>query len=183
MTRNEIALQVFNSPLIKKEVKFHGGKNADELMQLLMLKVLETSDSKLSELVEANKVIEWFWVVMRNMAVNPRSEFNKIVSSCGDSFDNDFNITDETAVPNYLDYPEFPDFIEFCKKKQQSENNYIRLCADTIVTYFTLTDWRNNTFKQFSKDTGINHTSISVYFNEMKRQFKSSYESRVDFKQ
>lgn len=117
MTRDEIALQVFRSPLINKEVRFHGGKNADELMQLLMVKVLETSDAKLSELVKANKVIEWFWVVMRNEARNPRSEFSKIVSSCGDHSDNVFNVADETALPNYLDYPEFPDFIEFCKKK------------------------------------------------------------------
>lgn len=183
MTHDEIALQVFRSPLINKEVRFHGGKNADELMQLLMVKVLETSEDKLSELVKANKVIEWFWVVMRNEARNPRSDFSKIVRSCGDSLEDDFDFIDETATPNYLEYPEFPDFIEFCKKKQQSENSYIRLCADTIVTYYTLTDWRNNTFKQFSKDTGINHTSISVYFNEMKRQFKDSYESRVDIKQ
>lgn len=182
--RDEVALMIFNSTLIKSQAAYFGKQNAEDLIHETIIAMMGLPDQKLQQLKESDKVIEYAWLVLRNQDRNKYSDYSKLKAQII-YFDADIetNETPEDIEPKpHHYYPEADDFIRFCDTQRTHAHNYVRLCADVIHAYYTLTDWQKTSFREFSRATGINHKSISQYYNEMKRRFKEHHENRVTVK-
>ena len=180
MTRDEVILSIYNNPEVKSLARtmLRGSRGVSDLLQYVALTLCELPPEAIISLSEDRRINNFVYGIMRNQVFNARSEFNKYIRNTTLEYLDELQY-DTIDESEYIDLPEFSDFLRFCEKKStdESEPDAMRLAAMVTTHYLTYTPNKKRTFRDFQNETGIHYSSVCVYVNRMKQLFRQTHET------